>query len=521
MSATLHLPALRVELDGQPLERTIAQDLTAVYVARQFSVPALCELTFTMSPERAPEVDGFRPGRALRVVIANDELFDGEITGLTQRRGAAGDHTLAVRGYDLLHRLRKRRPLRAHVARNLRELARDLVGDVGLRIELAEDGPVWRRLLQWRQTDLELLTDAASGCGLYFGVHERALEFTTLEGVGEPRPLEFGRALLEVSFDASAERSCRAVSVRGWSTWESARHAARVDTARHGRRSDIDALGDLAERLDARELADELTQSDTHAAELAQAELDWHAADEVHVHGIAEGDAALRPGVRVALSGVSSACDGDYVVTAVEHRLDRLQGFRSEFDTRPPPRPERSRAATMTLGIVIDVDDPDALGRVRVSLPNLGDLETDWLAVAAPGAGAGKGISSLPDIGDRVLLLLPRDDAAQGVIVSGLYGSDGPPDAGVRAGRVHCYTLLLPGGQRLLLDGERRIARLENGGGNHLELAPGRARIASSSGSYVELTESRVRIHANADLELEAPGKSVIVRGARVDFETG
>ncbi len=521
MSATEHLPELRVELDGEGLDRAAAAHLTSVYVAQQLSVPALCELTFTMSPEHVPDVEDFRPGRALRVAVMSDELFAGEITGLAQRRGTAGDHMLCVRGYDLLHRLRKRRPLRAHVERTLAGLARDLVSDVGLHVELAEDGPVWRRLLQWRQSDLEMLTDAASRSGLYFGVRGRSLEFTTLEGRGEPLRLEAGRSLLEVNFDASAERACRAVNVRGWSTSEAERHAAGTAAARRGRHSAIDALGDLAERLDARELVDELTQSDTHAAELAQAELDWHAADEVQVHGIAAGDARLRPGARVALAGVSSAFDGDYVVTDVVHRLDRRHGFRSEFDTSPPSREERSRAATMTLGTVIAVDDPNALGRVRVSLPNLGDLETDWLAVAAPGAGPGKGISSLPDIGDRVLLLLPRDDAAQGVVVGGLYGGDGPPDAGVRNGRVHCYTLLLPGGQRLLLDGERRIARLENGGGNHLELAPGRARLASSGGSYVELTEKRVRIHANADLELEAPGRSVIVRGARVDFETG
>ena len=40
-------------------------------------------------------------------------------------------------------------------------------------------------------------------------------------------------------------------------------------------------------------------------------------------------------------------------------------------------------------------------------------------------------------------------------------------------------------------------------------------------GSFVELTRDRVRVHANADLELEAPGKTVVIRGARVDFQTG
>jgi hypothetical protein len=106
-------------------------------------------------------------------------------------------------------------------------------------------------------------------------------------------------------------------------------------------------------------------------------------------------------------------------------------------------------------------------------------------------------------------------------VLGGLYGTNEPRDNGVRGGRVRCYALLLPGGQRLFLDGEHKSARLENGSGNELHLAPGRARIANSDGSYVELTKECVRVHASTNLELEAPGKTVVIRGARVDFQTG
>jgi hypothetical protein len=73
----------------------------------------------------------------------------------------------------------------------------------------------------------------------------------------------------------------------------------------------------------------------------------------------------------------------------------------------------------------------------------------------------------------------------------------------------------------LRLDDEKKSARVENSGGCYMELSPGRARIADSHGSYVQLTSEQVRVHANTDLELEAPGKTVTIRGAKVDFKEG
>src|SRR5262245_37175934 len=132
-----------------------------------------------------------------------------------------------------------------------------------------------------------------------------------------------------------------------------------------------------------------------------------------------------------------------------------------------------------------------SFGRVRVSLPAYGNLETDWLGVLAAGGGAGKGLMTLPDFGDQVLVLFAQEDAALGVVLGGLYGAAGPPDSGVEDGAVRRYTLLTPGGQRLRLDDSRQIIRIEN-----------------SDGSYVELAPDRVRLHAQQDLEIEAPGRA-------------
>ncbi len=153
-------------------------------------------------------------------------------------------------------------------------------------------------------------------------------------------------------------------------------------------------------------------------------------------------------------------------------------------------------------GRVTRVDDPENLGRIQVSLPTFGDVETGWMGVLSPGAGAAKGLVTLPDVGDQVLVLFANEDPARGVVVGGLYGAQGPPDGGVEEGAVRRYTLVTPGGQRIRLDDTARLIRLEN-----------------SDGSFVELGPERVLVHAVTDLQIEAPGKSLVIKAARVDFE--
>jgi len=161
------------------------------------------------------------------------------------------------------------------------------------------------------------------------------------------------------------------------------------------------------------------------------------------------------------------------------------------------------------------------MGRIRVELPAHGGLESEWLAVSLPAAGKEKGLVALPDIGDRVLVQFVGDDLAQAVVLGGLHGTDGPPDAGVSEGRIARYTLATPEGQRLQLSDTDNMVRVETKKNSDLILSPGRARIHNGNGSYVEIKGKQVSVHAADHLLLEAPGGQVTIRGASIDFEKG
>lgn len=503
MNPLLSLPQVIIEADSSALAPADLQTLNEVRVQQRLSLPTLCELVFL---DVTPALARLAPGTALRVLIAGKQepLFVGQITAVEHCYTPDHRREMRVRGYDLLHQLRKRQSVRAHVQVTTRDLAHELVADLGLTVQAAEPGPLWPQLIQHRQSDFELLQESAEKCGLYLTLRESVLHLLTLQGSGEPVSLTPGETLLEARIEINADSVYRSVEALGWDSSRMTTHKGQAAQARVGRNCATELAPAHVGGSGKHELIDEGLLSEDHATGIAQAELDARAAREVTLWGIAEGDPRLRPGTPVEISGVAETLAGRYVLSSVTHTIDARQGFLSEISSAPPPPRARARGSVGVPGVVTRIDDPANLGRVRVSLPTYGDVETDWIPVLSAGAGAKKGLMAFPDIGDHVLLLLAHEDPGQGVVLGGLYAAEKPPDVGIDGGSVRRYTLLTPGGQRVLLDDGQKTLRLEN-----------------SDGSYCELGAHRVRLHSTVDLEIEAPGQKVVIRGKNIDFERG
>src|SRR5262249_49508325 len=154
----------------------------------RLSAPAQCELVFLDPPEHFDNASPMTPGSSLRIAVRDQEpeLFSGEVTAIEYGYEPGAGRQLRVRTYDLLHRLRKRQPVRAHVQVTFADLAREIAGDLGLRVEATEDSPVWKRLIQHRQSDLDLLIEIAERCGLSFVARGSSLHIFSLKGIGRP-----------------------------------------------------------------------------------------------------------------------------------------------------------------------------------------------------------------------------------------------------------------------------------------------------------------------------------------------
>jgi|SRR5580704_1902205 phage baseplate assembly protein V len=501
MSAVATIPRLDIELDGESLPKSATATLEEVRVQHKLSQPSVCELTFFAPRDPIPDLQNLRSGSQVHLASDSATLFDGEITALEHGYDAAHGRTIRVRCYDKLHRLRKRQPVRVHVQVTASDLARELVAEIGLSVEAEEDGPLSQRLIQHRQSDLDLLVEVSQRFGLYLTLRGDVLHLINLEGIGDSIQLELGKTLLEARLEVNGDPACRSVLAKGWDASRMEPHESRAESARIGREVDAEAPPDRFGVTGERTLADEMLPDDHHAAAVAQAELDLRVSREVTLWGVAEGDPELLAGSRVDVRGVANSLAGRYVLTSVTHMINRRTGFISEISSVPPVPEKRARAATAIWGRVTNVEDPDKLGRVRASLPALGAVETDWMGVMAAGAGSGKGFVILPDVGDHVLVLCIGGDVAQGIVLGGLYGTNSPGDYGVEGTSIRRFSLGMPGGQKIRLDDAGDSIRLEN-----------------KEGSFLEFSPKKFVLHSAVDLEIEAPGRGVTISGKTIDF---
>jgi phage protein D/phage baseplate assembly protein gpV len=485
------LPEVRVEIDSQALPKEQVSAISEIAVREELSAPTMCEITFTLQCE----VPRATPGMPLSLWIGDrpDTLFTGEITAVEHCEGA--ERELCIRAYDSLWRLRKQQPLRVHTEVTIADLAREVAGPLGCTVETeAVSWPVWRRLIQYRQTDFDLLADLSLRCGAYFHLRAGVLRIMTLAGMGERRSLHLGRDLLRTSVEANVHHSCDAMRAYGWAPSNMSWQDSQVASAAIAAGVSADPAVEFA-------LSAAVAEDMNHLTALAAAEMDRRSASVRVLKATAEGDPDICPGARIEIEEFPETLAGKYVVTWARHRLSRQGGFTTEFGTEPPARRNAPDSMFATPAVVTRIDDPEKLGRVCVSLPAIGGLETGWLCILAAGAGTAKGFMAVPDTGDQILALVSAANPAEGVVLGSLYGGQGMPDTGIEGEAVKRYTLRTPASQRMVLDDSRGQVRVEN-----------------SSGCYLEMLPSGATLRAAGDMTIGAPGKRIVIEAAQIVF---
>ena len=492
----------RVRVDGADVREPLR--LSALRVTQRLDAPAQCEVTWSAAAPHTQSIEqpDLAPGRALQVHIDDQAtpVFSGEITAVEHLHEPSGGFRLRVRAYDALVRLQRRQTMRTHVEVTTAELARVLTGEFGLQVSAQASGPVWPRVVPRFAHDLGLLRDYAARSGQHFIVEDHVLRLFTVRGERvRPLVLTLGDELFEARVERNAVRPLGEVRVVGWDP--------HTGEPRRGCASDDGFLADAAHggQSAQRTLLGAPVESDAEAEALASAELDRAQAACGVLWGVAEGDTAMRPGKWVAVRGVATASEGPYLLRVVVHTVDARQGYTCELSTRPEPPDRLQSVPSVVLGEVCDIEDPENRGRVQVVLTAYGDAVSTWMMVMQAGAGAGKGLVTLPEVGDQVVVTLPDGDPSRGIVLGGVYRLDGPPreaDAARKRGAHRPYTLTTRGGQRIRLND-----------------ADGSIRMEIAQGSFLALSREGVVLHAEGELVLEAQGERLTLRADSIDLE--
>lgn len=144
-------------------------------------------------------------------------------------------------------------------------------------------------------------------------------------------------------------------------------------------------------------------------------------------------------------------------------------------------------------GTVVDVDDPQAIGRIRATIPSvLGEADSPWAMPCVPFAGDDHGLVLLPEIGDGVWIEFEGGDPALPVW-TGCWWPRALPAPGAKKVR----TVVTTGGLKMVLDDDASELKLIHPGGAEVKMSQSEISISIGSASVV-LSSAGVNVNNGA-----------------------
>lgn len=504
------LSQVYLKLDGADAPAELLDAVEDVCVESSLHLPDMLTLTIYDPQLRWVDSSSLFIGRAVVVEMKASrqraKIFDGEIVEVELQIDGHERRTI-VRAFDRLHRLA--RGTRSQALHNVSDadLVRRIAELHGLRASsnLNTQG-VHDYVLQACESDLTFLQRRAAAGGYLLYVEGTTLHYEAPGKSSAAITLRASETLLGLRARASSIDQVDTVTVRGWDFKQVKELVGRATTSRATPVIGI-SLNEQKKWFGSSELHlfDCTLASQESATRLAQAALDRRASRFVEAEGVAVGEPRLVAGVKVKLEGVGTRFSGEYFVTSATHRYRPESGYQVEFSVSGAnpatllatllPEPVAAPVGLMP-AVVVNVDDPDKLGRVKVRLAWLGDsIESNWARVVVLGGGALRGFQWMPEVNDEVLVGFAQGDLGQPYVLGGLWnGKSAPPSTDFfQKGKVVTRLFRSSGGHEILFDDDA---------------SAGGITIKDKAGNTIALKakDQTLTVTAKGDLTLDANG---------------
>jgi phage protein D len=341
----------RIRIDGERAER-LETDLIRLEAQADARGLARLEAVFLNwgSGQRGRVVDyvhfdrseldlGSQIRVAFTVNAEEATVFDGRVTALGGVYPELRPPELTLLAEDKLMALRMRRRTRLSEEQTDGEIAEAIGGDAGIEVDCSLTGASHIELLQVNQDELGALRERAGDALIRLA--DGRLMITPAADESEP-PIRLTRENELIRFQVLADLAHQRgeVRVHGWdvAAKEAIHEGAGADAIRPeagaGRLGPEviaavfpDAAEDL--HLEAPATVDE-------AREIAESAMRRRARRFVRGTGVTRGTPAMRVGSRLDLVDLGPWFGGVYLVTAVTHRFDQTEGYRTEFEAQRP-----------------------------------------------------------------------------------------------------------------------------------------------------------------------------------------
>jgi hypothetical protein len=280
-------------------------------------------------------------GKALRLQLDNDLLFDGRVSAIEAEFGEGSSPEISVLLEDRLQDLRMTRRTRSFADVSDAQAIKRIANDHGLTPDVDVSGPTHKVLAQVNQSDLAFMRERARAAGAELWIEDRKL-FAKPRSARNAAPLKlkYGSDLRQFTATADLAHQRTSITVSGWDVSGKKAITSKADEAAVRNELGNDSSG--AKLLDA--AFGTRNESVAHMVPLtsdeakAQAEA-WYRATARRFlvgRGMSQPNAKLRVGAWVELDGLGTLFNGKYYLADVQHLFDGAGGFRSEFTGERP-----------------------------------------------------------------------------------------------------------------------------------------------------------------------------------------
>jgi len=541
------LAGAEISVDGVALDPAVSAQMLEVRVEQHLRLPDRASVRLADPQLALADGTAFALGAQFEVKLgppaggAAVSVFDGQLVAL-EPEFTEREAVLAVRAYDRSQLLHRTKRTETYQEMSYSDIASTVASRNGLSTGTIDSCEYTVPFVQQsNETDWELLWRLADEIGYEVHVAGRDLSFRRASGAGEPgtpTKLVWGEQLLDFRPRVTGMRQVDSVTVRCWDPITKQEIVATAQPTTGATSIGID-LADAASALGggAMVITDQPVSSQSEADALAAGVAARIADSFVEADGTAMADPGLRAGGSIEVDGVGSRFGGTYVLSSVTHVFRSRHGTETRFTVSPgPARPlgaaprqdGRPWRHTIVVGLVTNNQDPDALGRVRVSYPALGtDHEGWWARVAGAAAGASRGLLMMPQAGDEVLLGFEHDDEQRPVVLGSVWNGQGKPeelvhpdgsfalrsDKQVVVDATEAISITAKDKLTLTSDGDATLTTEPGGEG-----APGNVAVTAKGSASVK-SGTNVSVDAGTEATVNAKTSLTLKAGAQLSIE--
>jgi uncharacterized protein len=263
------------------------------------------------------------------------EIFRGKISALEAEFNSGTPPELLVLAEDAMQQARLARQSKIFTDQSPADIVRAVAADLGLTpviTGLTAPAATWAQL---NETGLGFLRRLLSRFDADLQIVGDELQVSPRGDVRRGSiDLALYSQLARARVTADLADQVTGVTVRGWNPTDGSAVRSETNSGTHlgpgsGRTgADVlrEAFGERSEHVGHFAVA-----SDAEATALTQAAFDRRARRFLRVDGIAEGNASLRVGCTVSLTGLGAPYDNSYYLVHACHLFDVRQGYRTEF----------------------------------------------------------------------------------------------------------------------------------------------------------------------------------------------